>query len=231
MLVAFGFILGCSGFPTSSNNTPQVTISWADSNSIVCYGTGFTYGVGGRHDTLSNAGPDSTYPGFLQEALKINVVNFGTPGALTTYGVNHIDSVLTFNPVLVLLEFGAEDYFYEYAPSEDARPDLETMITAFQSHGVKVVLLSFANPQMKNLYPNDAAYDSLIQLGIDYSKMYQSLAADYNIPMVDYLFRDIWGDPALMSDEIHPDGKGYLQMERNVMESLYSIFRDNDMLK
>ena len=219
-LLFVGIAVSCDS-PTENNNIPTV-IEWSDTNSVVCYGTDFTYGTG--------ADSDSTYPAFLQDRLQIEVVNFGTPGALTEYGVTHMDSVLTFNPVLVLLEFGATEYFLEYEPAE-VRSDLRSVIDFFQVHGVHVALLSFAHPDMSSLYPNDPSYQDDIALGIRYSEMYGDIASQYPIPFINYMFKDVWGDPVLMADSIHPNGKGYQQVEYNITEVLFDIFRENGMLK
>jgi len=215
-------LISCGGFPTNSDNTANPTIAWGDTNSVACYGTQITAGVG--------ANSDSTYPGFLQQALRIDVVNLGISGATSLDGVKQLSTVFSEKPVIVLLEFGFVEYLNDVEPAE-IQPNLETMIEAMQDHGIHVVLLSFAHPDMKNLYPDDPAYQPLIQLGIRYYQMYQQLSSLYDIPMVDYIFQDIWGDPVLMADEIYPNGKGYRQMEYNIMDTLYSIFDENGMLK
>lgn len=215
-------LISCSGFPTNSDNSGDTTIAWGDTNSVACYGTQITFGLG--------ANSDSTYPGFLQQALKIDVVNLGISGATSLDGVKHLSTVFSEKPVIVLLEFGFVEYLNDVEPAE-IRPNLETMIEALQDRSIKVVLLSFAHPDMKNLYPDDPVYQPLIQLGIRYYQMYQELSSQYNIPLVNYIFQDIWGDPVLMADEIYPNGKGYLQMEYNIMDTLYSIFDENGMLK
>jgi len=220
-----GFIwllISCSGFPTNSDNPANSTIAWGDTNSVVCYGTQITFGVG--------TNSDSTYPGILQQELKIDVVNHGISNATSLDGVKDLSTVFSQKPVIVLLEFGFVEYLNNIEPTE-FRPNLETMIEALQNRGINVVLLSFAHPSMENLYPDDPAYQPLIQLGIRYYQMYQQLSSQYNVPLVDYIFRDIWGDPVLMADEIYPNGKGYRQMEYNIMDKLYSIFDENGMLK
>lgn len=231
LMILFGFtlLISCSA-PTENKKNTVPEINWTPSNSIVCYGTGFTYGLGVRTDSTHSATFDSTYPAFLQKRLKIDVINFGVPEASTLYGINHVDSVLSFNPVLVLLEFGAEEYFQGIEPTE-VQSNLQTMIEYFQAHDVRVVLLSFAHPEMSALYPNNQVYEEDIQRGIRYYNLFQGLADYYDLPLVDYLFRDVWGDPVLMSDSIHPNGKGYQQVEYNLSNTLYDIFQRNGMLK
>lgn len=57
------------------------------------------------------------------------------------------------------------------------------------------------------------------------------VAKENNIPIIDYIYRDIWGNSNLMqSDGLHPNNKGNVQLKKNIFDALYNTFNENGML-
>jgi len=218
-------------------------VPWTDQNSIVCFGTSLTYGYGaggrgGIPGPVWAGSPgnntvvvDSSYPRFLQEELRINVFNQGYVGAEASDGITLLnDSVLSKKPVIVLLEFGANEILREVAVHE-ADSVLSLLIVDIAQSGSQVVLMSFINPAMTRFMRNGywTTQDSI--RAIEYYNMLSDLSIRYSLPFISYPLRGVFGYPQLMSDNLHPNGMGYKIMEENIYQALSATFQKNGMLK
>ena len=209
-------------------------IDWTAENSIVAYGTSLTAGI---------IEPDSSYPAFLGEKLLIEVVNRGRIGATSAWGVAHIDTVYITKPVLVLLEFGAND-FLQQIDIDTAAKNIAWIIEQIQAYGAEVALLNFAHPDMidstnlhwvfQDLVPNIGAdpQPTMISIGFAYDAMIDSLAVAYDLEIEDYLYEGIAWDPAFLAwDGLHPNAAGNRLMAGNVLDAFKETFEQSDMVK
>jgi len=135
-------------------------IKWNQTNSIVCYGTSITNGKPSGSGIITvvpppPAPPDSSYPKLLGDKLRIKVINKGYWGAKIDYAKSiFIDSILSQNPVLIFLEFGANE-FLQNVDMETTEIKLDSLIIMIKSYNIEVVLLSFYNPDMINHTPSN----------------------------------------------------------------------------
>lgn len=211
----------------------ELAIHWTAANTIVCMGTSLTFGYGAGCRVLprpADCAADSAYPILLQQRLRIPVVNLGVPFATSAGGVQLLDEALAYDPALVLLEFGANDLF-QGLPAETARANLVTMIEFFQSRKVRVALLSFVHPEMIPGTPAGHRLADLPDQGMAYYAMLTGLAAEYGLPLIDYMLAGVWWYADLMYDDVHPNGRGYLIMEENIFRGLQEILAASDMLR
>lgn len=236
---------------TESTNVPYLPleafdVQWNKQNSLVCFGTSLTYGYGAGAKKFDPSGPigipggttpvvinigDSSYPRFLQEKLKIKVINQGYVGARLNYALTLLnDSIISKKPALVLLEFGANDFLWNIS-AHISDSLLSLMITQLHNKGVKVVLLSFIDPDMLHYSQtgNWSSEDSI--LALQYQSMIKNISARFAVPMIEYPLKGIFGHPELMSDALHPNGIGYKRMEENIYYALIKTFEKNGMLK
>jgi len=235
----------------ASSNVPYLPLApfdvqWNEQNTLVCFGTSLTYGYGAGAKTFNPAGPigipggttpsikntgDSSYPRFLQEKLKIKVINQGYVGARLSYALTLLnDSIIAKKPALVLLEYGANDFLWSIsARTSDSL--LSLMVTQLQNKGVKVVLLSFINPDMLQYMSSGSWSSEDSILALQYNSMIKNVAARFAVPLIDYPLKGIFGHPELMSDGLHPNGIGYKRMEENIFYALIKTFEKNGMLK
>jgi acyl-CoA thioesterase-1 len=170
---------------------------------IVCFGDSLTAGYG------AEAG--QSYPDFLQEDLDgkgfhYRVVNAGISGNTTKDGVDRLGSIVAMKPEVVVVEFGGNDGLRGLR-IEDSRANLDKIISTLQASGAKVVLAGITLP------PN---------YGQDYIKQfnatYNLLAKKYNVPVIPFLLKDVFGIPGMMqADNTHATGKGNEQVARNVL--------------
>jgi lysophospholipase L1-like esterase len=258
--VFFNSCSNSSTGPVDANQPlPALSITWTASNSIVCFGTSLTYGYryynslvirppakspAGNNDTpppylknyldrLSSLSftVDSSYPSYLAEQLKIRVENQGYVGAKTDRAIQLVnDSVLSKNPAVVLLEFGAND-FIQGIVADSAEAHLNQLVTIIQNHGSKVILISFMHPDMVNHITDTSVLAPHKDLALAYYAMLKRVAQRFSIEIVEYPLQGIFGYPAYMSDFIHPNGLGYKKMEENISQALSLTFRANGMYK
>ncbi len=234
-----------------SSNAPYLPldafdVQWNEQNTLVCFGTSLTYGYGAGAKKFDPSGPigipggttpvvintgDSSYPRFLQEKLKIKVINQGYVGARLNYALTLLnDSIISKKPALVLLEYGANDFLWNIsAHTSDSL--LSVMVAQLQNKGIKVVLLSFINPDMLQ-YSNNGTWSSEDSiLALQYNSMIKNISNRFAVPLIDYPLKGIFGHPELMSDALHPNGIGYQRMEENIYFALIKTFERNGMLK
>jgi len=256
-LFFFGILItGCNNLsePTeklSIERLPALNIAWDSTNSIVCFGTSLTYGL--IWDKLEPVSPvyslktfetsakitdaffyhqaDSAYPHCLDKILEIKVYNRGFVGATTERALELVqDSVLSYNPALVILEFSAND-FLRGTEVSIAKANMDTLITIIQNFGSEIVLISFVDQYTLENPPKDHFLYDQINLAKEYFSMLQDLSIQYDILFIKDCFQGIFGNKEYMCDDIHPNEKGYAKMANNIFYSLYHTFTQNNMYK
>ena len=154
-------LLAACGNSSDDNplSTPQQTaVEWRDGQTIVALGTSLTFGFGSGCKVVpfdsACALPDSAYPARLAARLKLPLINLGVPGATTRDGLLRLPEALSYDPVLALVELGANDMLQGVAIT-DAWVSLVAIMEGFRHEGVAVTLLSFPHPDMIETTPAD----------------------------------------------------------------------------
>ncbi|CAB5125545.1 Acyl-CoA thioesterase I [Olavius algarvensis associated proteobacterium Delta 3] len=163
--------------------------------TIVCFGDSLTYGTG--------ATPGMDYPTQLAGMIGLPVINAGVPGDTTTSALARVDRVLAQKPRIVLLTLGGND-LKNRVSKQTAFDNLKTIIETFQATGALVVIGGIDIP----FY------------GRGFGKAYRELAKQTGAILVPNVFEDVMGHRDLMSDPIHPNGKGYKIMARHFHEAI-----------
>ncbi|MCR4663424.1 MAG: hypothetical protein K5622_06030 [Endomicrobiaceae bacterium] len=168
----------------SKNNQTKI-------ENIICFGDSLTKGYG--------ATDEQTYPYFLQQLTTVPVINKGINGDTSRGGLNRTDNILQFKNSLVIVEFGANDFFQQ-VPISETKKNMEQIVDKLKSANNIVVLVSTEDRQLHNLYT-----------------MLKSLAKEKNVLFINGILNEIWNDRNLFSDEIHPNSKGY----KSVADKIY----------
>ena len=163
-------------------------------NSIVCFGDSLTQGYG--------ATDEQTYPYFLQQLTNLSVINKGINGNTSKDGLNRIDDILTTQNSIILVEFGANDFFQQ-VPISETRENIEEIIDKLKATDNIVVLVSIEDKQLKQLYT-----------------MLKSLAKEKKVLFIDGILNEFWNDRTLFSDEVHPNSKGYKLVADKIYKSI-----------
>lgn len=171
---------------------------------IVAFGDSLTYGFG-------LASIDDSYPAYLErlakkEGYSVRVINMGVTGDTTADGLSRIGEVLSFEPKLVLLEFGAND-FLRGMPADQAFAHLATMIETLQKHKIQVILLNVEPPTFLPLPQKEA-----------YAVIAKNLSNMYGLTLVSSFLHNVSGKKDLMQiDRLHPTKEGYIvAVEKNI---------------
>ncbi len=163
---------------TSCSNNNQITI-----NSIVCFGDSLTKGFGSTDN--------QSYPYYLQKLVNIPVINKGINGNTSKGGLNRTDDILQFKNSLVIVEFGANDFFQQIQISE-TKKNMETIVDKLKQNNNIVVLVSVEDKQLNQLH-----------------NMLKTLAKEKNVLFINGILNEFWDDRNLFSDEVHPNSTGY----------------------
>jgi len=185
LFLLFIFIVQCSD--------PAVGLQYLPANAvIVAFGDSLTAGVG--------SDPDKPYPGQLEDLIHRKVINAGVSGETTSQGLKRLVSVLDqHHPQLLLLCEGGNDFLRNLG-SQQAKENLNEMISIAKKRGIDVILISVPQSQW-NLKPH---------------ALFEELAKTWGLPIDGTTLQDIGANQAMLSDPIHPNGVGYKKMAEAV---------------
>jgi len=199
MVVAFIALSGCAKRETKNIDSKGI--------GIICFGDSLTFGYG--------ANPGEDYPSALAKMTKIPVINVGIDGDTSTEGLKRIETdVLDRNPLLVIIEFGGNDFLRQIPPETTAK-NIEEMIVMIQSHGVMVAIADV----------------SISVIMDDYNKEFKRLAKKYNAIFIPSLLNGILTKPSLKSDFIHPNADGYKMIAQRVYRVILPYLNQNILSK
>lgn len=189
-----------------------VTLQGADTRPvIVAFGDSLTAGYG-----LASG---ESFPGCLQRlldqrGLRYRVVNQGISGDTTSVGAARVKQALQTKPVVVILEFGANDGL-RGLPLTAMRANLSAMIDEFRKNGAKVLLAGITLPR---------------NYGPDYihafEKVYSDLAREKHVAFIPFLLEGVATNPSLMqSDSLHPTAEGARRVAATVLRHLQPLLK------
>jgi acyl-CoA hydrolase len=178
---------------------PQAPNLDSPGKTIVCLGDSITAGVG--------AEPGPPYPDLLAARLGTPVINAGVSGDTAEDGLARVDSVLAEDPWLVIVELGGND-FLRRVPPERTEAALRSIL--------RRILAARAVPVLVELD---------VPFGGRYAEIYEKLGDEYKVPVVEDALHDILTDPALKSDQIHPNAQGYEQLAEAVADEVKPLIK------
>jgi acyl-CoA thioesterase-1 len=153
--------------------------------NIVCFGDSITKGKG---VILAQS-----YPAALAKMTSFPVVNAGINGDITSEGLKRVKTdVLDNDPLLVVIEFGGNDYLNK-VPLEETISNIEEMIKIIQTRGVMVAIVDISN----------------ILFMEEYRMEFKRLSDKYRTIFIPRILDEIVSNESLKSDAIHPNAKGY----------------------
>jgi acyl-CoA thioesterase-1 len=142
------------------------------------------------------------YPSILQQRLKsaslpFIVVNHGISGDTTAGALRRLDRALAEQPQILIVELGVNDGL-RGVPVPQVRANLARIIEAAKMQDVQVLLCAMEALPVQGW-----------QYTIDFHRMYDELAATYNVPLVPFLMNGVLGNRDLISDDgVHPNAAG-----------------------
>lgn len=176
-ILLFVFITSCAKKDIRNMNS--------SGTSIVCFGDSITFGYGVR--------PGEDYPSGLARMVKMPVINAGLDGDTTYRALRRMDiDVLDKDPVLVVIEFGLNDFLLGL-PLEETIKNVEKMIRKIQDSGAMVAI---ADPGTKMTMSA-------------YSLEFERLSKKYATILIPHLLEGIITAPSYKRGFIYPNARGY----------------------
>lgn len=202
MMKKTGFFLFILFFIFLSGCSPDIRNLDSKGTAIICFGDSLTRGAG--------AEPGKDYPSFLAQALGMEVQNAGVNGDKSADGLARIErDVLSKNPRLVIVEFGANDFFQK-VPPEETLGNLGRIVDLIQERGAAVVLV-----EVRTSLPMVSSY----------LKDLRKLAREKKALFIKDILSGIIFDPALKSDQIHPNSAGYEIMAQRIYKKIRPLLK------
>jgi acyl-CoA thioesterase-1 len=170
-------------------------------SNIIAFGDSLTAGVG------APSGED--YPSKLSSLIGAPVLNAGVGGDTTEAALARLEpDVLSRDPRVVIIGLGGNDFLRGVAISS-TEANLRIIIRKIHGAGAMVALLGFGFPS----------------INANYEAMYEKVARQERCLLIPHPLRGILTDPALKSDEIHPNARGYERMAERVSGPCTKLIR------
>lgn len=177
LCAALLFLTGCGKMDIANRDNPG--------RNIICFGDSITEGWG--------AGVGEDYPSLLRKRVSRPVINAGRSGDTTGEALQRLEEdVLAQDPYLVVVEFGANDFFKQ-VPRHKTFKNLDEIVSRIQARGAMVVLAEVRVGLIRDEY-----YEGL-----------RTIAENRRALLVPDIMRGITLSAELKSDGIHPNAKGY----------------------
>jgi acyl-CoA thioesterase-1 len=154
------------------------------------------------------------YPAVIQKkltaaGLPFTIYNQGVSGDTTTGALRRLDRALALQPSIAIVELGVNDGL-RGTPVPQVRANLEKIIRAFQQQHTHVLLCA-----MEALPFNGWQYT------IAFHRMYEDLAATYEVPLIPFVMNGVLGNRDLISDDgVHPNAAGARYIADTIWEYL-----------
>ncbi len=167
---------------------PEIRNAETHGNVILCFGDSLTFGTG------ADSGKD--YPSQLSAMIGRPVINAGVPGDTTGTALERLEEdVLSEEPGIVLITLGGNDLMRGVS-REEAFANLRRIVETVQNEGALVVVGGIDVPFW----------------GRDFGDAYEQLCSDTGSVCIPNVLRGLIGKRELMSDQIHPNSRGYARM-------------------
>ncbi|MCX5710912.1 MAG: GDSL-type esterase/lipase family protein [Candidatus Omnitrophica bacterium] len=205
-LLVFAF-LGLCVFGLTGCAKREIKNINSKGTSIICFGDSITFGYG--------ADPGEDFPTQLGKLLGREVINAGVSGDTSTEGMLRLDKeVLERNPLLVLIEFGGND-FIKKVPKETTIKNTREFIRRIQARGAMVAIVD-------------------ISAGLflrDYRLLFAKIAREEGCIFIPAVLTKLITNPSMKSDFLHPNAAGYQVVARRVQAAINPYLKKNSELR
>jgi lysophospholipase L1-like esterase len=198
-------------------------------SSIVCFGDSLTEGYGASIPGVVDK--TKSYPAYLQNAVTIPVHNAGISGDTTAQGLARLSrDVLSKNPSIVVVEFGANDLF-NLVTVNTTQNNLAAILSALNNGRRKIYLAKFYTEAVAQALFTANGIPAPMQTALiaQYDSMFSTLAQTHNATLINDIWSGVWG--VKMSDTIHPNAQGYETMSALVLNAMRPHLQANNLLK
>ncbi len=181
-------VSGCGSSYTDAANLDT------PNQGIVCLGDSLTRGYGA---TAGNG-----YPEHLSRILGQAVTNAGVDGNTSGNALARLeDDVLSRSPRLVIVLLGGND-FLQQIPREKTIANVDRIVAQCVAARSMVVLVHIKAGILSDPYRDG----------------FEDIATRHGAVFVPHILQDFFGKPSLMTDQIHPNIRGYALMAERIAD-------------
>jgi lysophospholipase L1-like esterase len=166
---------------------------------VLAFGDSLTEGLGASEG-------HGGYVQALEERLGVSIARNAKSGDTTEMALKRIPESIEPRPNIVIILLGGNDRI-KGVPPETTFANLRTIIREFQKHDAVVILIGVQGGL----------------IGDPYDDRFETLAEETGTILVPDILRDIIGNPALMSDPIHPNDQGYERIADRIAPELAGL--------
>ncbi len=212
-LTLFGVILGMYVYVVKKDTTPALPPSGSagvvSKYTIIAFGDSLTAGYG--------VSQSESYPSQLEARLRgkgidAKVINAGVSGETTKGNLERATFIRKQNPQIVILGIGGNDAL-RYLPVEETSKNMRATIE---------ILRGGDNPPLVLLLQMQAPLNAGFSYKQKFDALYETFSKEYNIPLVPFLTKSIFLNPAYkLDDGIHYNRDGYAKViDEYLLESV-----------
>ena len=167
---------------------------------IIAFGDSLVAGVG--------ATPGHDFVSLLSQQIGQPIVNLGVSGDTTARGLMRLAELDAYNPKVVMVLFGGNDYL-QRVPQVRTFENLTESVESIQAKGALVLLLGVRGGLLNDHFDTE------------FKKLQKTRDTAYVSDVLD----GILGKQEYMSDEIHPNGTGYARIAERVYPVLAPLLK------
>lgn len=162
--------------------------------TVLAFGDSLTFGTG--------AAPTESYPAVLEGLIRRTVINAGVPGETSDLGLARLPAILDeYRPALLILCHGGNDLLQKRSET-DLATNLKGMVQLARATGAEVLLVAVPRPGLL----------------LDPAPLYNEVARELKLPIIDDALAEILQKGSLKSDYIHPNAKGYSLLAKAISD-------------
>jgi len=195
------FLLGvpAAGLLAACRRTPRRAAIPAGA-TVLALGDSITFGTG--------APAQASYPTVLARLSGWNVVNAGVPGDTSAGALARLPDLLQqHSPALVLVSIGGNDFLRRLLPAQ-TRANVRAICQQAAASGAQVLLVAVPEP---------SALAAMARSLGDHP-LYGEIASELKLPLYEGGWARVLSDPALRSDPIHANERGYEVFARGLVD-------------
>jgi acyl-CoA thioesterase-1 len=141
----------------------------------------------------------------LSHDIGLPITNLGESGDTSAMGLARIDDVLNAKPDIAIVLLGGNDALQKVSETTTTT-NLDMILSTLTQAHIKVVLVGVQGALLSD----------------PYADMYRSLAERHSVILVPNVLAGIIGHSDLMSDEVHPNARGYQKIAEKIAPALLS---------
>jgi lysophospholipase L1-like esterase len=179
----------------------KITNFPSNGTNIVAFGDSLVLGVGASSE-------ENNFVSVLSRKINIPIVNLGVSGDTTSDGLARINELEIYNPKVVIVLFGGNDYLKK-VPTDITFSNLEKIIQKIQSKGSIVLLLGIRGGVLNDKYKAE----------------FKRIKNKYHTAYSPDVLKGLLTNEKYMSDPVHPNDMGYFKIAEKIYPTLLKLIK------